>query len=164
VFCAVRPPGHHAGPHGIVTNGNDPRGSHGFCLINNVAVGAAYAMSLYRYRGVRRVAILDFDVHHGNGTEACVANTVPSQSTRTYTTPFGDGVEAYHHWRPWLDGEDRRNILFASVHGFGRRTKHSPAHIYPGSGATCDTAEVRFRRSAACKQAQREVSALTGVW
>ena len=55
-FCAVRPPGHHA-EHGHAM---------GFCYFNNVAVGAAYAMARY---GLERVAIIDFDVHHGNGTE-----------------------------------------------------------------------------------------------
>jgi acetoin utilization deacetylase AcuC-like enzyme len=64
-FCAVRPPGHHAGPTGVVTSSKDPHGSHGFCLFNNVAVGAAYALHVYRHQGVKRVAILDFDVHHG---------------------------------------------------------------------------------------------------
>jgi acetoin utilization deacetylase AcuC-like enzyme len=70
-FCAVRPPGHHAGPSGVVPCANDPAGSHGFCLLNNVAIGAAYALSQYRGDGrggagaggrpvVRRVAILDF--------------------------------------------------------------------------------------------------------
>ena len=54
-FCAVRPPGHHATANRAM----------GFCLFNNVAVGAAHAME----RGLRRVAILDFDVHHGNGTQ-----------------------------------------------------------------------------------------------
>jgi acetoin utilization deacetylase AcuC-like enzyme len=55
-FCSVRPPGHHA-----------ERGrAMGFCYFNNVAVGAAHAMEEY---GLERVAILDFDVHHGNGTE-----------------------------------------------------------------------------------------------
>ncbi|HEY9149120.1 MAG TPA: histone deacetylase family protein [Gammaproteobacteria bacterium] len=56
VFCSVRPPGHHAERHGAM----------GFCLFNNVAVGVAHAMEKY---GVERVAIVDFDVHHGNGTE-----------------------------------------------------------------------------------------------
>lgn len=41
------------------------QGSHGFCLINNVAVAASYARHMYRHQGVKRVAIVDFDVHHG---------------------------------------------------------------------------------------------------
>ena len=56
-FCAIRPPGHHA----------EPTRSMGFCVFNNVAIAARYAISAY---GIERVAIIDFDVHHGNGTEA----------------------------------------------------------------------------------------------
>ena len=56
VFCAVRPPGHHAGKASTM----------GFCFVNNVAVGAAYARSVY---SVERIFILDWDVHHGNGTQ-----------------------------------------------------------------------------------------------
>ena len=63
-FCAVRPPGHHAGPRGVVPSVNDPNGSHGFCLVNNVAVGAAYAVCVRRDT-IKRVAILDFDVSVG---------------------------------------------------------------------------------------------------
>lgn len=55
-FCAVRPCGHHA----------TPVRSMGFCIFNNVGVAAAYALEV---KGVERVAIVDFDVHHGNGTE-----------------------------------------------------------------------------------------------
>ena len=55
-FCAVRPPGHHAERHRAM----------GFCFFNNVAVGAAYALDVH---GLDRVAVVDFDVHHGNGTE-----------------------------------------------------------------------------------------------
>lgn len=55
-FCSVRPPGHHARP-GLAM---------GFCFFNNIAIAAAYAMERY---GLERVAIIDFDVHHGNGTE-----------------------------------------------------------------------------------------------
>jgi len=55
-FCAVRPPGHHATPN---------RGM-GFCLLNNVAIGARYAQKKH---GLGRVLILDWDVHHGNGTQ-----------------------------------------------------------------------------------------------
>lgn len=55
-FCAVRPPGHHA----------ERSRAMGFCFFNSVAVGAAHALERY---GLQRVAIVDFDVHHGNGTE-----------------------------------------------------------------------------------------------
>ena len=60
-FCAVRPPGHHA------TRGQ----AMGFCFFNNVAVAARHALDV---RGLARVAIVDFDVHHGNGTEDIIAN------------------------------------------------------------------------------------------
>jgi acetoin utilization deacetylase AcuC-like enzyme len=56
-FCAVRPPGHHA----------EPTHAMGFCLFNNVAIGAVHALDAL---GLNRVAIVDFDVHHGNGTQA----------------------------------------------------------------------------------------------
>lgn len=57
VFCAVRPPGHHAGRATV----------EGFCLFSNAAVAALHARDVY---GLKRVAVIDFDVHHGNGTQA----------------------------------------------------------------------------------------------
>jgi len=56
-FCAVRPPGHHA----------EPTRAMGFCLFNNVAVGALHARARH---GLKKIAVVDFDVHHGNGTQA----------------------------------------------------------------------------------------------
>ena len=56
-FCAIRPPGHHAESHQAM----------GFCLFNNAAIGAAHARQI---GGLERVAVIDFDVHHGNGTQA----------------------------------------------------------------------------------------------
>ena len=60
-FCSVRPPGHHATRDAAM----------GFCFLNNVAVAARHALDV---RGLERVAIVDFDVHHGNGTEDIIAN------------------------------------------------------------------------------------------
>jgi len=60
-FCAVRPPGHHA----------TRAAAMGFCFFNNIAVAARHALDV---RGLERVAIVDFDVHHGNGTEDIIAN------------------------------------------------------------------------------------------
>ena len=56
-FCAIRPPGHHA----------EPVTAMGFCLFNSVAIGAAHARAAH---GLQRAAVIDFDVHHGNGTQA----------------------------------------------------------------------------------------------
>jgi acetoin utilization deacetylase AcuC-like enzyme len=58
-FCGVRPPGHHA----------EPQRAMGFCLFNNIGVGACHLLHAYRDQ-IQRVLILDFDVHHGNGTQA----------------------------------------------------------------------------------------------
>lgn len=74
-FCAVRPPGHHA----------ERARAMGFCLFNNVAVGAYHALDGY---GLERVAILDFDVHHGNGTEDIVSGDPRILFCSTFQHPF----------------------------------------------------------------------------
>jgi acetoin utilization deacetylase AcuC-like enzyme len=74
-FCNVRPPGHHALPDRAM----------GFCFFNNVAVGAAHAIEKY---GLNKVAILDFDVHHGNGTEAIFTNDPRVMLCSTFEHPF----------------------------------------------------------------------------
>ena len=61
VFCAVRPPGHHA----------ETTRANGFCFVNNVAVAARYLQDKYQ---IKRIAIIDFDVHHGNGTQEIFYN------------------------------------------------------------------------------------------
>jgi len=61
-FCAVRPPGHHCGERGHTAAAS----TQGYCILNNIAVGALYAQKMHGYK---RIAVVDFDVHAGNGTE-----------------------------------------------------------------------------------------------
>lgn len=74
-FCAVRPPGHHA----------EYDSAMGFCLFNNIAVAARYALQKYN---LQRVAIIDFDVHHGNGTENIVAGDSRILFCSSFQHPF----------------------------------------------------------------------------
>lgn len=125
-FCAVRPPGHHA----------ERARAMGFCFFNNIAVAATHALAAH---GLERVAIADFDVHHGNGTEDIFRAEPRVLLCSTFQHPFypfsghasdapnlvgvplqqGDGSEAYReavraHWLPALD-EFRPQFLFISA-------------------------------------------------
>jgi acetoin utilization deacetylase AcuC-like enzyme len=107
-FCAVRPPGHHA----------EPEQAMGFCLFNSVAVGAARAEAVH---GVKRVAIVDFDVHHGNGTEAMTATRPGWLYASTHQYPFYPGTGAARdHGRygnivnaPLVSGDGSAEFRFA---------------------------------------------------
>jgi acetoin utilization deacetylase AcuC-like enzyme len=77
-FCAVRPPGHHA----------EADRAMGFCLFNNVAVGAARALAA----GLTRVAVLDFDVHHGNGTQDIFYDDPRVLYVSSHAYPFYPGT------------------------------------------------------------------------
>ena len=81
-FCAVRPPGHHA----------EKEKAMGFCIYNNVAVGANYLIEKYKYK---KVAIVDFDVHHGNGTQDIFYNNEKVLYISTHQYPYypGSGSE-----------------------------------------------------------------------
>jgi acetoin utilization deacetylase AcuC-like enzyme len=81
-FCAVRPPGHHA----------EREKAMGFCIYNNVAVGANYLIEKYKYS---KIAIIDFDVHHGNGTQDIFYNNDKVLYISTHQYPFypGTGTE-----------------------------------------------------------------------
>ncbi len=82
-FCAVRPPGHHA----------EPAIPMGFCIFNNVAIGAAHARAMH---GLQRLAVVDFDVHHGNGTQAMFQNDPDLFFASTHQSPLYPGTGAAH--------------------------------------------------------------------
>eukprot|EP00285_Hemiselmis_virescens_P009725 CAMPEP_0173391804 /NCGR_PEP_ID=MMETSP1356-20130122/18596_1 /TAXON_ID=77927 ORGANISM="Hemiselmis virescens, Strain PCC157" /NCGR_SAMPLE_ID=MMETSP1356 /ASSEMBLY_ACC=CAM_ASM_000847 /LENGTH=517 /DNA_ID=CAMNT_0014349495 /DNA_START=67 /DNA_END=1616 /DNA_ORIENTATION=+ len=112
-FVPLRPPGHHAGPAGLVySDDGSPTESQGFCLINHVAIGAAYARYNYRHM-IQRIAIVDFDVHNGNGTAAIVRNLRPHRHTRMISA---ETSVTYPSYKPWLDETDGDNVFFASIH------------------------------------------------
>mmetsp|Transcript_19809 Transcript_19809/g.50321 ORF Transcript_19809/g.50321 Transcript_19809/m.50321 type:complete len:897 (-) Transcript_19809:145-2835(-) len=138
-FCAVRPPGHHVGPAGAVDGDldDDPDGSQGFCLLNNIAIGAAYARCVYR-NAVRKVAIVDFDVHHGNGTEAIIRNLGRTSRQVVIDEVWLKGSFSAPAYSGWVDpASDEDSVFFASVHAYGNS-------VYPHSGADCDDARPRI--------------------
>ena len=125
-FCAVRPPGHHAERHRAM----------GFCLFNNVAVGALHALSVH---GIERIAVVDFDVHHGNGTEDIFAHDPrvlmvstfqhplypysgtenPASNMVNVPLPAGSGSDAFRaavtdDWLPALEAH-RPQIIYISA-------------------------------------------------
>ncbi len=83
VFCAVRPPGHHA----------EYKKAMGFCIFNNVAVGTNYLIEKYNYK---KIAIIDFDVHHGNGTQNIFYNNKKVLYISTHQSPHFPGTGASH--------------------------------------------------------------------
>lgn len=139
-FCCVRPPGHHA----------ERNESMGFCLFNNIAVGAAHALAAHGYS---RVAILDFDVHHGNGTEDIFSSEDRVIFCSSFQHPFypftplrdntenrisvpltaGDGSDAFReavekHWLPALRRFEPE-FVFVSA-GFDAHVADDMSHIH----------------------------------
>jgi acetoin utilization deacetylase AcuC-like enzyme len=125
-FCSVRPPGHHA------TRAR----AMGFCIFNNVAVGAMHALAAH---GLERVAIIDFDVHHGNGTEEIFSDDERVLMASTFQHPFypysgtdnparnmvniplaaGTGSQGFReaverHWLPALDDFAPQMVFFSA--------------------------------------------------
>lgn len=112
-FCSVRPPGHHA----------ERNRAMGFCLFNNIAVAAAHALEV---RGLERVAIIDFDVHHGNGTESIFANDPRVLMCSLFQHPF------YPHSGVPPGGENMINVpLAARCGGAAMRAAVEQAWLAP---------------------------------
>ncbi|WP_424942228.1 histone deacetylase family protein [Aliiroseovarius crassostreae] len=132
IFCAVRPPGHHA----------ERAEAMGFCLFNNIAVAAAHALEAH---GLERVAIIDFDVHHGNGTEEIFKDEPRVLFCSSFQHPFypftgheketdnlvdiplsaGAGSEEFReavsdHWLPHLNDFKPQMVLISA--GFDAHT------------------------------------------
>ena len=127
----IRPPGHHAGFYGPVEN--PVVTSTGFCIVNNVAIGAAYTLNKYRNE-IKKIAIFDFDVHHGNGTEEIIQmlNYKKFSKTFEYDKNISINIENTKQIN-WLDCNDAQNLLFISTHIYDKANEKK---FYPYSGGT----------------------------
>jgi acetoin utilization deacetylase AcuC-like enzyme len=170
-FCSVRPPGHHA----------ERSKAMGFCFFNNVAVGAAHALEEH---GLERVAVVDFDVHHGNGTEDIFRADPRVLMVSTFQHPFYpySGVDgrsermvnvplaAYssgekfraavtEHWLPALEGF-RPQMIFISA-GFDAHRDDDMASLALNESDYAWVTE-RLKEVAARHAQRRIVSVLEG--
>ena len=128
-FCAVRPPGHHA----------EKEKAMGFCIYNNVAVGAKYLISKYKYN---KIAIIDFDVHHGNGTQDIFYENEKVLYISTHQYPYypGTGNEnekgKYNNIFniPLLAGTSSEEYLNAYSHVINKLVEFKPEFILFSAG------------------------------
>lgn len=129
-FCATRPPGHHA----------ETEIPMGFCLFGTVAIGAKYAMEM---RGLSRVAIVDFDVHHGNGTQDLVWNDPRIMFATSQQMPLwpgtGETTETGAHnnvinlpLKPYSTGADLMTAYEQDI--FPRLAAHKPEMLFISAG------------------------------
>ena len=126
-FCCVRPPGHHAGKSN----------SAGFCIFNHVAVGVAHAMAQYN---IKRVAIIDFDVHHGDGTEDIFKDNPNVMLCSTFQHPFYPHRGADTRSKNMINlplpakanGEDFKKVFIAEIEP--ALTAFKPELIYISAG------------------------------
>ena len=128
-FCAVRPPGHHA----------EKGKAMGFCIYNNIAVGANYLIDKYKFN---KVAIIDFDVHHGNGTQDIFYNNEKVLYISTHQYPFypgsGSEVEKGKHNNikniPLPSGTNSEEYLNAYDHVLKKINEFKPEFILFSAG------------------------------
>jgi SHAQKYF class myb-like DNA-binding protein len=98
-FCVIRPPGHHAGYEGLLKGSK----SCGFCIFNNVAAGALHALEAHN---CERVAVVDLDIHHGNGTEEIVKRYQNSSRLLFFSVHLHDKDEGGYEFFPGSGQED----------------------------------------------------------
>ena len=128
-FCAVRPPGHHA----------EKNKAMGFCIYNNVAVGANYLLKKYKYK---KIAIIDFDVHHGNGTQNIFFENKNVLYISTHQYPFYPGSGGYNEKGkynnifnlPLPAGTNSREYLDAYEHVLKKLKDFKPEFILFSAG------------------------------
>ena len=128
-FCNVRPPGHHCNQNKAA----------GFCILNNVAIGAIYLLNKYKYK---RVAIIDFDVHHGNGTQDIFYKNKNVLFISTHQYPFYPGSGSEHEKGkfnnicniPLPAGTNSEEYLNAFEFGLKRLQEFKPEFILISAG------------------------------
>lgn len=130
-FCAVRPPGHHAGADFAM----------GFCIFNNVAVGVAHALAEY---GLERIAIVDFDAHHGNGTEHIFRNESRVLLCSSFQHPFyphsGAIPSAHYKALPLASGSGSKEFRLAMESGcFPALREFKPQILFISAGFDAHT-------------------------
>jgi acetoin utilization deacetylase AcuC-like enzyme len=118
-FCAVRPPGHHA----------EPSAPMGFCVFNNIAIGALHALEAH---GLSRVAVVDFDVHHGNGTQTIAEREPRLFFASTHQAPLYPGTGAANE--TGIDGNVVNAPLPAGADG-ARWREAMESHVLPALDA-----------------------------
>ncbi len=129
VFCPVRPPGHHA----------EKDKAMGFCIYNNVAVGAHYLIEKYK---LNKIAIIDFDVHHGNGTQNIFYDNEKVLYLSTHQYPFYPGTGASHEKGkydnifniPLPSGTNSNNYFDAYNHLLVKIEKFKPKFVLFSAG------------------------------
>ncbi|KAJ3317067.1 hypothetical protein HDU76_001365 [Blyttiomyces sp. JEL0837] len=123
-FCVIRPPGHHCGRNGVESLDTELDLAQGFCFINNVAVGACHAVSQYG----ARVAIIDFDLHHGNGTEGILRHLL-NEHISTHSTSSTQPPQF--------------PLFLASLHQYALADDENEA-FFPGTGGTVDSNDIAY--------------------
>ena len=128
-FCNVRPPGHHCNQNKAA----------GFCILNNIAIGAKYLLNKYKYK---RVAIVDFDVHHGNGTQDIFYENENVLFISTHQYPYypGSGAE-YEKGKfnnilniPLPAGTNSEEYLSAFEHALKKLKEFEPEFVLVSAG------------------------------